>query len=129
MLDLDEAVRGQRRPGLYQIDDMAAQPEPRRQLDRAVQLDAFGLDAAGGEMAAGHLRVFGGDPEMAPAARILLADLVRRRRDGHMAMADIEVERRIDFGIVEFHQHIVAGDAELSRPEGYKGRDIEAAEP
>src|SRR5205085_5105254 len=99
-----------------------------RQLDRAVQLDAFGLDAAGGKMAAGHLRVFGGDPDMTPAARILLTDLVCGCRHSHPAMADIEVERRVDLRIIEFHQDIVAGDAELSGAESDKGRDIEAAD-
>src|SRR5260221_10212748 len=39
-LDLHEAMRLQRRAAGDQIDDSAAQPQARRQLDPAVQLDA-----------------------------------------------------------------------------------------
>src|SRR5215469_7684618 len=44
-------------------------------------------------------------------------------------MPDIEVEQRIDFRIIEFHQHIIARDAELGGTEGDKGGSIEAAHP
>src|SRR5262249_39672947 len=40
-LDLDEAVRLQGRAGLHQIDDVAAKAKRRRQLHRAVELDAL----------------------------------------------------------------------------------------
>ncbi len=107
---------------------MAAQPQLWRQLDRAIQFDAFRLDSASGEMAAGDFRVFGRHPDMAPAARVFLAGLVLRRCDRHSAMPDIEVERRVDLGIIEFHQHVIAGDAELRRAERDKAGDIEAAD-
>src|SRR5579859_157593 len=108
---------------------MPAQPKGRRQLNRAVELDAFGLHPARGEMPAGHFGVFGGDPDMAPRARVLVLDVVGGGRDHHPAMTDIEVERRVDFGIIEFHQYVVAGDPELCCAERDKGRDIEAAYP
>ena len=52
-----------------------------------------------------------------------------RRGHGHTAMPDIEIERRVDLGIIELHQHVVAGDPELGGAEGDEGRDIEAAHP
>src|SRR5258708_2103295 len=65
-LDLDEAIGAQRRAGLNQIDDMAAEAEAGGQLHRAVELDAFRLDATRGEMAPRDLGIFGRDPDMAP---------------------------------------------------------------
>lgn len=41
-------------------------------------------------------------------------------------MADAEVERRVDFRIVEFHQYVGAANAELGGSEGNEGSDIEA---
>ncbi len=104
-------------------------PEARRQLDRAVELDALGLDAARGEMAAGDLGIFGRDPDVARPRVVLARDPIGGRRDRDTAMADLEIERRVDLGIIEFHQHVVAGDAELRRAERDKGRDVEAAHP
>src|SRR5216683_2507269 len=56
------------------------------------------------EMSPRDLVIFGGDPQMAPAARVFVRRPIRRRRDRHMAMPDIEVERRIDLGVIEFYQ-------------------------
>ena len=92
-----------------------------------LQLDAFRLDAARGEMAARDLRILGGDAHMAPAPGIVVPDILLGRGDDHAADADVEVERHVDLGIVEFHQHVVAGDAEMRRAEGDEGRDIEIA--
>ncbi len=44
-------------------------------------------------------------------------------------MAEIEVERRVDFRIIELHQHVVAGHADMRGAEGHEGRDIEIAHP
>ena len=44
-----------------------------------------------------------------------------------MAVPDIKVERRVNLGIVEFHQHIIAGNAELGSAEGDEGGDVKAA--
>ena len=79
------------------------------------------------EMAARDLGIFGRDAHMAPARRIVALRILLRRRDDEAAAADIQIERHIDFGIVEFHQHVVAGDAELRRAESDEGRDVEAA--
>ena len=43
-------------------------------------------------------------------------------------MADIEVERRIEFWIVELHQHVGAAYPDLRAPEGHEGRNIERAD-
>ena len=115
--------------GRDQVDDAAAKAERRRQFHRAVQLDAFGLDAARGEMAAGDVGIFGGDADMAPARRVVAAGEIGRLRDGETAAADTEIERRIDLGIVELHQHVVAGDAELRGAEGDEGGDVEDRAP
>src|SRR6266436_4901867 len=62
-LDLDEPVGLERRAGLHEIDDLPAQADGGRELHRTVELDALGLDAARGEMAARDLRVLGGRSE------------------------------------------------------------------
>src|SRR5437660_11336784 len=64
---------------------------------------------------------------MARSSEVGLPERVRGRRDGEAAMPDIEVERRVNLRIVEFHQHIIAGDAELCGAEGDKSGGIEAA--
>src|SRR5438045_9384457 len=79
-------------------------------------------------MPAGYFRVSCREPVMVPAPGLLLAGFLLRGRDSHAAVADIEVERRVDFGIVEFHQHIVAGDADLRSPKGDKARNVETAD-
>ena len=129
MLDLDQAVGPESRARAHQIDDAPAEPEPRCQLHGAVELDAFGLDPAGGEMAARHTGILGGDPHVTPARRIVPGREFRRLRHHHAAEADAEVERRIDLAVVELQQHVVADDAELGRAEGDEGGDVEAAHP
>src|SRR5207302_5519469 len=64
---------------------------------------------------------------MARSSEVSLPERVRGRRDGEAAMPDIEVERRVNLRIVEFHQHVIAGDAELCGSEGDKSGGIEAA--
>src|SRR5215469_13616256 len=44
-------------------------------------------------------------------------------------MTDIEIERSVDFGIVEFHQYVVAGNTELGAAKGDKSGGVEAAHP
>jgi hypothetical protein len=56
-LDLDQTVGLEGGAGLYEIDDVMTEPKPRRQLDRAVELDAFGLDTLRRKMPAGNFRV------------------------------------------------------------------------
>src|SRR6516225_12455632 len=128
-LDLYQTVRFQRRPGLDEIDDVMAETEMRGELDRAVQLDAFRLDAARGKMAAGDLRVFRGHPNVACAPDILPRDPVCRRGHRDAATPDVEVKRCVDLRVVEFHQDVVARDAQLRRAEGDKGGDVKAAHP
>ena len=74
---------------------MAAETEMWGEFDRTVQLDAFRLNAACREMAAGKLRVFRGDPDVARAPDILPRDPVCSRRDRDMAMPDLEVQRAL----------------------------------
>ncbi len=127
MFDLDQIVGRQRRAGMHQIDHPAAQAEAGRQLHGAIQLDAFGLHAARREMAPGDVRVFGRHPHMAPARGVVRQGQLAGLRHRHAAMADIEIERRVELAVVEFHQHVGAGDAELSRAEGDERGDVEAA--
>ena len=127
MLDLDKAVGAQRLAGLHQIDDVPAQPDDWRQLDSAVEIDYLGLYATRGEMAAGDFRVFRRDPDVARPTAVLARDPVGGRGDGNVAMSDFQIQRRVYFGIVELHQHIVAGDTKLRRAKGDEGCDIKAA--
>src|SRR6516162_3763720 len=128
-LDLDQTIGLQRRPGLDEIDDVMAEAEMRGELDRAVQLDAFRLNAARGKVAAGHLWVFCSHPDVTRVPNIFPRNPVCGGRHRDMATPDIEIERRVNFRVVEFHQHVVAGDAELGGAEGDKGGDVEAPHP
>src|SRR6516162_9137674 len=74
-----------------------------------------------------NFRVFGSHPEVADPADILVGHPVRCRRDREMAVADIKVERRVDLGVIELHQHVVPPDTELGGAEGNKGGRIAAA--
>ncbi len=96
-------------------------------LHGARQLYALGLHAARGEVAARHLGILGGDAHVAPAPRIVAARHLDGLGDGQPTLADAEVDRRVDLRIVEFHQHVGAGDAEMRRAEGYEGRHVEGA--
>ena len=62
-----------------------------------------------------------------PARGSSLPAVSRRFGDRDAARADAEVERRVDFRIVELHQHVGAADAELRRAEGDEGGDVERA--
>ena len=42
-------------------------------------------------------------------------------------MPDIEIDRRIDFRMVEFHQHVATGNGEMGGAKGEEGRRVEAA--
>src|SRR5579872_4817214 len=125
VLDLDETVRFQGTAGLDEIDNLAAKTDARSKLHGAIELDAFRLDPAGREMAAGNLGIFGGDPDMAPARRLIRFERAFRGGDNEAAEAHLEIERRVKLGVARFHEHIVAGDAEMSGTEGDEGRDVE----
>ena len=53
---------------------------------------------------------------------------LRRFGDRDPALADAEVERGVDFRVVELHQHVGAADADLRRAEGDEGGDVERAD-
>src|SRR5690348_3510904 len=78
-------------------------------------------------MAARDFRIFGGDAHMAPSCGIITADILGRRSDDEAAVSYTKVERRINLGILEFHQHIVAGDAEMRRAKRDEIGDVEIA--
>jgi len=75
-----------------------------------------------------YIRRIGGDIDVTPPCRIVIFHHFRRLRDHQPAAADTEIERRIGLGIVELHQHVAAGNAELRPAEGDEGRDVEAAD-
>ena len=64
---------------------------------------------------------------MAPARRIVLAGKPGRLGHRQTAASDPEIDRGVDFGIVEFHQHVAADDAERRGAESDERRHIEAA--
>jgi hypothetical protein len=59
--------------------------------------------------------------------RIVLAGQFGRFGDGQTALADAQIERRVDFRIVELDDHVVADDAQMRRPEGHQRCDVERA--
>src|SRR5262245_22242504 len=127
VLDLDQAVIAQRATRIDQVDDAMAEAERRCELHGTRKLHAFGLHAARGEVAARNLEILGGDAHMAPAPGIVAVGHLRRPRHREPALADAEVDRRVDLGVVELHQHIIARDAEMGRAEGHEGRHVEGA--
>ena len=122
---LDQPVLLQRLPAGNEIDDPARQPKLGRYLHRAVELDAFRLNAALFEMAAGEVGIFGRDAQMARSARPFGRAL--RFGDGEVAVADIEIDRRVELGIIEFLDHVRPDDADLRRAMGDEGGDVEGA--
>ncbi len=127
VLDLDQAVLLERAARIDEVDDAMAEAKRRRQLHGARQLHALGLHAARGEVAARHLGILGGDAHVAPAPGIVAARHLDRLGHGQPALADTEIDRRVDLGIVELHQHVGAGDAEVRRAKGHEGRHVEGA--
>ena len=80
-------------------------------------------------MPTGDLRVFGGYSNVARAADVSTRRAIGGRCDCEMAMPYIEIERGINLGIIKFHQHIIAGDAELGSAKGDESSDVKAAHP
>src|SRR4051812_17973142 len=106
VLDLDQAVFLERAPRIDQIDDAVAEAERGCELHGARQFHALRLHAARGKVLARHLGILGGDADVAPAPRIVAARHLDRLGDGQAALADAEIDRRVDLGIVELHQHV-----------------------
>src|SRR6516162_10268648 len=71
MLDLDQIVGLERPAAGNEIDDAPAEPEGGGKLHGAGEPDAFGLDPTGREMTPRDLGIFGRDPDMAPARRVV----------------------------------------------------------
>ena len=123
-----QAVGLQRAAGLDQVDDQAGEAQARRQLHRAVEVDDFGLDPAGGVMLAGDVGVFGGDADARPGGGVVEPGGLDRLGHADPAAADAEVERGVDLGVVELHQHVRAADADMGGAEGDEGGDVERAD-
>jgi hypothetical protein len=45
--------------------------------------------------------------------------------DRYPALADAQIERRVNLGVVKLHQHVGAANADLGGPERDEGRDVE----
>ena len=88
----------------------SARPDQRRDLDRAVELDDLGDDAARLQVAAGDLG------ELGRVAQVDLRRLVDRAvlglGDDHAAAADAEVERLVEIAVLLL-QHVAPRDAEV----------------
>jgi hypothetical protein len=79
-------------------------------------------------MALRHVRIFGRDANMAPAARIIGRGHFGRFGDRQAAMADAEIDRRVEFGIIELGQHIGADDTDLRGAMRDESGDVERAD-
>lgn len=66
---------------------------------------------------------------MAPAPGIVGGSKRRRLGNRNPAMANIEIDRRIEFRIGKFFNNIRSDDAELRCTVGNKGRNVEGAHP
>src|SRR5207344_3169573 len=91
VLDLDQAVFLERAARIDEIDDTMAEAERWRQLHRAGEFHALGLDAARGEVATRHLGILGGDAHVAPAPGIVAARHLDRLGNGQPAVTDVEI--------------------------------------
>ena len=129
MLDFHQSVCTERCTGRHKVDDASAQTERGRELHRSVEVDAFRLNTSGGKMASRDRWILCGNANVAPTGWIITGTQFRRFRNREMALADTEIERCIDFGILEFRQDITPSHRQLSATEGDKGRDIETTHP
>jgi len=66
---------------------------------------------------------------MAPFARIVTGRHRDRFRNRQAAMADVQIDRGVKLGIVEFEQDIGTNDPDLRSAMGDEGRDVERADP
>src|SRR5690606_24646020 len=108
-----------------EIDDVRGEPQLRRDLHRAIELDAFGLDALRLEPAARRRGIFGRDTDMTftkPRRRAALGP-----RERQAAMTDAEVDGGVKLRIVELVDDVRPDDAELRRAMRDESRDIEGA--
>ena len=80
-------------------------------------------------MLTGDLRVFGGNANMAPPCRVVLFAEILLLGDHHAAIANSQIQRRINLRVVEFQQHVLPGNTELGRAKGDKRRDVERPDP
>ncbi len=129
LLHLDQVVGLQGRAAGDQIHDAPAKAKARRQFHGPAQLDALGLNAALGEVAPSDLRVLCGDAHVAPAAGIVAFHQGAGLGHGQAAVADLQVDRGIELRVVELHDHVVAGHAQVGRAKGHEGRHVEAPDP
>ncbi len=128
MLDLDQTVGLERLAGVHQVDDAIRQAHERRQLHRAVKLDDVGLDALGGEVALGGFDVLGGDAQARPALRVVARSQARGLGHHQPAARDPEVEQFVETVALVFHEHVLAGDAEVGGAEAHVGRHVGGAD-
>jgi len=128
-LGLHQAVGFQGGAGLHQIDDQPREAEAGGEFHGARQFHHLGLHAAGGEVAAGDGGVFARHPHAGPAGGIVRPGGGQRFRHRDAAAADAEIERGVDFRVVEFHQHVGPADPERGGAEGDEGGDVERADP
>ena len=88
----------------------SARPDQRRDLDRAVELDDLGDDAARLQVAAGDLGELGRVAQV--DLRALVDRAVRGLGDHHAAAPDAEIERLVEIAVLLL-QHVAPGDAEV----------------
>ena len=98
-------------PDRHQVDDAIGQAHQRRDLDRSVQLDDLGHDAARLQVAPGDLGKLGG------VAQVQVGRLVDRAVDAgsatdHAAAADAQIERLVEVAVLLL-EHVPPGDAEV----------------
>ena len=80
-------------------------------------------------MALGKARIFGCDANVTPAPWIVGLSQFLGLGHHQPTAADTEVERSVDFRKIEFHQHVITDNTELSAAEGDKGGNVETADP
>gem|GEM_PF-4179547 len=130
-ISLAQAIGLEGRAGIHQIDNHAGHVECGGKFHGAVQMHDFGIDAFGREMTPRDGRIFGRNTQMRTGCGLVMIAVLTghpdRAGDGNAASANSKIERRIDVGIVEFHQHIGTANADLRATMRYKSRDIERA--
>ena len=109
-LELHQTIGAQGVAGIDQIDNAISETHQWRQFHRTIELDDLGLHAEARIVFACNLRVFGRDPRAA-------IDQARLRRPGHRQTAtrNLEIQRLVVVTALVFHQHVLAGNAEVGR--------------
>ena len=124
-----ESVVLERLAAVDQIDDMAGKSERGRELDRSVQLDAFGLHALACKISSGQVRILRGDADVRGLWQplVVCVGAMRGRGEAEATGSYFQVQRNVQVFAARLVEDIASDDPEVCRAECHQRCDIEGA--